>query len=84
MILYLREQKTLPKTTRNNKLFRQSNRMKKINIQKSVPFLYSNNKQTEKEIREMLGLETTVSESVSYPPWIALWALHPQKGYMAS
>jgi hypothetical protein len=38
----------------------------KINIQKSVAFLYNNNEQTEKEIRETTAF-TITSKTIKYP-----------------
>jgi hypothetical protein len=53
MMLYLRDPKNSTKKLRNYKLFWQSSRIQ-INVQKSVAFLYTNNAQTEKEIRETI------------------------------
>jgi hypothetical protein len=49
MILYLKDQKNYPKTPRHHKHHQQCSRISKINLQKSVAFLYTSNEQTEKE-----------------------------------
>jgi hypothetical protein len=65
LILYLRDPKNSTK-----KLFEIINTFSivenKINIQKSVCFLYTKNKQTEKEIRETISF-TIASKTIKYP-----------------
>jgi hypothetical protein len=69
MILYLKPQKLYQKTTRNHKLFQQKAGYK-INIQKSVTFLYTNNAQTEKEIRKTMPF--TIASNTIKVPWTFL------------
>jgi hypothetical protein len=64
MMLYLRDPKNSTKKLRNYKLFWQSSRIQ-INVQKSVAFLYTNNAQTEKEIRETIPF-TIASKTIKY------------------
>jgi hypothetical protein len=53
MILYLKDPKNLPKTPRHHKQLQQCSRYK-INLQKSIAFLYSNNEQIKKEYRKII------------------------------
>jgi hypothetical protein len=55
MILHVKDppkKKLHPKTLRHHKYLQQSNRIQNQYTKKSVAFLYTNNEQTEKEIRE--------------------------------
>jgi hypothetical protein len=64
MTLYLETLKTLPKTIRNPKLFKQNSRIQ-INIQKKLVVLDTNNEHTEKEIRETIPF-TIASKTIKY------------------
>jgi hypothetical protein len=65
MILYLRNTKN--STRKLLEIINSFNKVAgyKINIQKSVAFLYTNNKQTEKEIRETIPF-TIASKTIKY------------------
>jgi hypothetical protein len=62
MIWYLRDPKN---STKKKSLLEIINFWQSINIQKSVAFLYSNNAQTEKEIRETIPF-TIASKTIKY------------------